>query len=91
MVKSRQEKSAVDADDLADKLERVRKDEAKARERMAKAITDKQPGQRRKNHSTAVRKKESADRLRARLDRARSDMENPFPSICFGSRKLLNA
>jgi hypothetical protein len=52
-------------------LERVLKDEAKARERVAKAIADKRSTQRRRNHSTAVHKKESADRLRARLDRVR--------------------
>jgi IS605 OrfB family transposase len=91
MVKSRHEKSALDAEDAADKLKRVLKGGETARKRLAQAVLDKDHGECRKQHSIAVQKKESADRLRARVASATAESEATHPSICFGSAKRFNA
>jgi IS605 OrfB family transposase len=91
MVKSRHEKSALDAEDAADKLARVLKAGERARKRMAQANLDNAAGENRKQHSIAVQKKESADRLRARMEHAKAESEAVHPSICFGSAKRFNA
>jgi IS605 OrfB family transposase len=91
-VKSRQEKSALEVNDLTEKLDKIQKSEKKARDNLAKAIAEnKSKRVCRKYHSTAVHKKESAKRLASRLKRADRDKVNPHPSICFGSRKRFNA
>jgi IS605 OrfB family transposase len=89
MVKGIQEKAKFDASETEDRLAKT----AAAQKKLTAKLEQKDLSEsdRKKAKTGFHRKRESRDFHTAKLDRLKVRTEAKFPSICFGSGKLLNA
>ena len=89
VVSGAQEKAKFDIGQVKDKLNKITKDIPKLE---LKLINPKLGGKRRKAaKSTLIRRLESRKRLSSKLVGLEGRSVNPYPSLCFGGRKLFNA
>jgi IS605 OrfB family transposase len=92
LVSSAQEKAKFDIGQVEDTLEKLAKDIARFKLKLDLVGDKKRSSKDRKAcQSALIHKKRSLQRQKARLAKLQARSVDPYPSLCFGSRRRFNA